>query len=188
MRQDAASDLLVVPRAHVADVIIRAVWLNAILPVLSLLLGAGLSYWAERRRYKTTREDSATDALRSQRGAAYRQFISDAHGAAHLLGRAAAGSTVPLVDDKVGALARVDSDVARDLYELEIFAGEDVLDAAREVRARLIQFREVIMDGALYYDETYLASLRKYQAARSAFLTAARAELVDSSMTRVPQA
>jgi hypothetical protein len=153
---------------------------SSILPVLTLLLGWALSYWAERSRYRTQRRDSTTEALRSQRGEAYRKFIRDAHSSAHMTGRASSGCPFPIAGDRELALSSVDREVAGDLYELELFANEPTLEAARLVRQELTEFREVVLLGAEYMSEDYRSALGSYQRARSAFLATARRELVET--------
>ncbi|WP_457189272.1 hypothetical protein [Nocardioides sp. P5_E3] len=83
-----------------------------------------------------------------------------------------------MTDDKAAVLSRVDSEVSRDLYELELFAGEVALEAARVVRAKLAEFREVVMRGTRYMSDEYRQALGEYQTARAALLSAARAEIL----------
>jgi hypothetical protein len=151
-------------------------WLNVVLPIITLVAGAALTYAAESRREAQRRRDARIDALRTERATAYRQFMRDAHLAAHLAGRSAPGVPVP-IGNAAEALARVDSDVARDLYELELFADDDVLAAAREVRNTLTVFRDSVMDGAEYMGERYREKLGSYQGARTMYLRVARQAL-----------
>ncbi|MGZ4599734.1 MAG: hypothetical protein ACXVYY_16175 [Oryzihumus sp.] len=151
---------------------------NAVLPVFSLLVGAGLSYAAEERRYRRLRRDQASDSLRSQRTDAYRMFVKNAHSAAHHIGRATPGCPMPL-EDAPEAWAAIDRDVARDLYELELLATDETLDAARTLRQDLVAFRQTVIDGARYLDDPYRAALGTYQASRTRFLRRARTEIVD---------
>lgn len=149
--------------------------LNVILPVVTLLIGSGLSHLIEAQRYRRSRLDQTSDALLGQRAEAYRRFIRSAHITAHLLGRAAVDSEAPLTtDDARDVYARVDSEVSRDLYELEVFADERVLAAAQAVRNTLVEFRLSVRQGAVYMSDEYRQALSKYQQARRAFLDHAR--------------
>ncbi|MEP7369635.1 MAG: hypothetical protein ABI662_08270 [Dermatophilaceae bacterium] len=152
---------------------------NAVLPVLTLLLGVGLSYLTEGRRYKRARRDNATDSLREQRGEAYRSFMKDVHLTAHIIGRATPGCPHPL-SDPAEAHAAVDRDVARDLFELELFASTATLAAARQLRQSLTEFRETVISNVMYMDDAYRAALGRYQQSRTAFLATARGELMSN--------
>jgi len=152
---------------------------DAVFPVLTLVAGAVLTYVAETVRYRRSRRDQLSDALVQQRAAAYRQFLLSAHAAAHLLGRAAGGSETPLTAVEAPDVhARVDSDVSRDLLELEVIATPQVLEAARQVRARLRDFRAVVAGGSAYMSEEYRAALGQYQLARTGFVEQARREVL----------
>jgi len=150
---------------------------NAVLPVLSLLLGVALSYLAEGRRYRRARIDHATDSLRAQRSEAYRTFMKDVHTTAHIIGRTTPGCPQPL-GNAAEAQAAVDRDVTRDLYELELFASTATLAAARELRQSLMEFREAVISNVVYMDDAYRAALEPFRQARSVFLATARGELL----------
>ena len=160
-----------------SGIVLAMTW-TAVLPVLTLIVGWGLSFGGERIRYRAQRRDQSGDALLTQRGEAYRAFIRDAHTAAHMTGRAASGCPTPLTTDREQALASVDREVARDLYEMELFADESTLEAARLLRRELTAFREVVLAGAEYMADDYHAALGAYQVARTSFLAKARTELV----------
>ncbi|MDO9439932.1 MAG: hypothetical protein Q7T73_03485 [Beijerinckiaceae bacterium] len=96
-----------------------------------------------------------------------------------MTGRASVGCPFPLLVDRELALSSVDREVAGDLYELELFANETTLLAARLVRKELTEFREIVLAGATYMDSPYRLALGAYQSARTAFLAAARSEIVD---------
>jgi hypothetical protein len=132
---------------------------------------------AESRRYRRARVDQREDSLRQSRAEAYREFVREAHLAAHLIGRTAVGCDAPL-DRSPEVLARVDSEVARRLYELEIFAGAEVLAAARSVRSRLVEFRIEVQQDVPYMSDAYRRALRAYQDARKELLSAARTEML----------
>lgn len=101
-----------------------------------------------------------------------------AHSSAHLTGRASVGCPDPLTGDRELALSSVDREVAADLYELELFANELTLEAARQVRSELAAFREVVRSGAEYMGDEYRLALGSYQHARTKFLSVAREELL----------
>jgi hypothetical protein len=154
---------------------------TAVLPVATLILGAVLAELAEARRYRRNRADDQADALRRQRGEAYQVFIRDVHTTTHLIGRSSPGCPQPLDGPAELAHAAADSEVSRDLYQLEIFANEGTLAAARCLRDAVMDFRAAVLDGAHYMDDAYQAALGHYQRARRAFLDEARTELLSGT-------
>lgn len=96
---------------------------------------------------------------------------------AHLLGRTSPGCEAPL-ERTPELMGRIDSEVARRLYELELFAEPSVLDAARAVRETLMTFRDVVSADVDYMGDLYRSALGPYQEARRQFLGAARQELL----------
>ena len=103
--------------------------------------------------------------------------MKDVHTTAHIIGRTTPGCPQPL-GNAVEAQAAVDRDVARDLYELELFASTETLTAARQLRKSLMEFREAVISNVRYMDPTYQAALGRYQQSRSVFLVTARSELL----------
>ena len=74
----------------------------------------------------------------------------------------------------------IDSEVARDYYEMYIFAEPATLGAAQAVRQALYDFREAVQSGAHYRSASYRDPLRVYQTRRTEFLELARAEVVST--------
>ena len=69
---------------------------TAVLPVATLVLGAGLTFLVQEYSRRHAHAEDRSDALRSQRASAYQVFIRDGHEAAHLMGRTSEGCTEPL--------------------------------------------------------------------------------------------
>jgi hypothetical protein len=152
-------------------------WQIAAISSASALAGSAITLWAEARRQRHAHADLIADSLRTRRVDAYQEFIREAHLAAHLIGRTAPGCPQPL-DDSPEILARVDSEVARRLYEIELFAEEQPLLAARAVRIALLEFRRVVETRAVYMEQSYREALAVYQKARSEYLAAVRAAVL----------
>ena len=148
--------------------------------LVSLVIGAVLTFISEETRRRQARRDDRHDALRTQRAQAYQGFMAAAHEAAHLLGRAANGSDVPLGSDqnRADVLARVDSQVVKRLLDMEILAEDQTLRAARAVSEALRGLRKVVESDAVYFGEEYMAALDVYRGARKMFLAEARREVL----------
>lgn len=151
----------------------------------SLMIGALLTYASEEIRRSRARRDARQDALRSQRAEAYKGFVMTTHRSAHMIGRAARNSDVPLGPDQSVAdvFATVDAEVGKALLELEIIAEERTLAAARSLRDALRDLRRAVEGGAVYMEADYQPPLRAYQARRAEFLTAARREILGGGAT-----
>lgn len=151
-------------------------------PIGTLVLGAALTALFGEWRTSRDHRRERSSGLREERASAYRNFIVASHETAHRMGRCAPGCPQPLTDhaERIESFARVDSVVAKTLYELELFAEAEALEAAREMRAALSEFRNVIEAGAVYWEDEYLGTFELYRNARGAFIEAARTEILAS--------
>lgn len=151
-------------------------WLNVLLPIVTLILGAVGSFAAESIRHRTARREALADALRASRSERYIAFIDSAHSAAHTLGRMAVGCDDPLPANP-DAFWLVDSDVAQKLRTLEVVGGEDVVSKAQALRDALIDFRSTVKAGVVYVSPEYHAAYAPVRTTRDAVIRAAREEI-----------
>lgn len=151
-------------------------WFTAVLPVITLILGAVGTFLADTVRYRRTRRDLLADTLRTERSGVYLAFVEACHEAAHKLGRMAVGCPEPLERDPA-AYWLIDSDVTRRLRNLQIVGGEDVVGSAAAMRAALFEFRKAVEAGVEYDGDDYRTAYRPVVLARDAFIEASRAEL-----------
>lgn len=150
---------------------------QTVLPVVTLLLGAGASFAAESVRHRTARREALADSLRAERTKAYLALLDAAHTAAHTLGRSAVDCPNPLPPD-ADRFWLVDSDVTRHLRTLEMVGGDAVIAEARELRRALLTFREAVAAGARYESDEYRAAYAPVTHARDRLVGAARDELL----------
>jgi hypothetical protein len=152
-------------------------WFSVALPVLTLVLGAALTFGAESIRHRTERRERRQDALTARRADASTAFIEAAHEAAHLLGRMTPGcpNPLPLNEEKYWL---IDSTVAARLNDLSLVASSGSLIAARELHRALQAFRANVMSGLTYDTEEYWNAYAPVREARQQFLEAARADIV----------
>ena len=113
-----------------------------ILPIITLMIGFGLSFLAETYRASQARRNAVRDALRNERAVAYRDFIAAAHNTGHRLQLAAAGYTPAATGpERDEDLIMLDSTVVPTLLVLQILASGDVLASATEMRQALCDVR-----------------------------------------------
>lgn len=145
--------------------------LNPISTIASAFVGAVTALSVNWLSGKSRRHDT----LRQWRADAYAEFISEAHLAAHKLGRLAIerrGKELDADDNW-----NLDSSVRRRLRIIEMVASPELLEAANTLVAALREFRETVRRGAQYESRAYLAAYRPYQDARIEFARIARANL-----------
>lgn len=152
-------------------------WLTALIGAISVLAGSALTMVFEQRRQRVQRAEDRVTALRNSRLDAYRDYLREVHSAAHNIGRTSVGCPHPLNRDP-SVTVKVDSEVARRLYELELFAGSEVLVRARDVRSALYGFREAVERDVEYMSEGYQKALGEYQQARTSLIKAVREEFL----------
>ncbi|WP_092965980.1 hypothetical protein [Agromyces sp. CF514] len=150
---------------------------ETLLPIGTLLLGAGLAALADAAKHRRDRKETRSDALLVELAASCREFLDAAHNAAHLLGRTAPGCPHPLADASA-AYWLSESEVARSLRRLELIADDRLRDSARAVLDQLRSFKSTIDARAPYGSPDYLDALRGFQIARADFLAASRRELL----------
>lgn len=152
-------------------------WLTVALPVVTLVLGAVLTFVAESIRHRTERRERRQDSLTARRADASIAFIDAAHEAAHLLGRMTPGcpNPLPMSEDKYWL---IDSAVAARLNDLSLVASTSSLSAARGLHRALQAFRTAVMSGLTYGTDEYWLAYAPVREARAAFIDAARAEIV----------
>lgn len=152
-------------------------WFNVALPVVTLIVGAAITLGANAIQHRTKRREALVDGLRAARAARYTDFLTAAHGAAHLLGRMTPNCPSPLEWDP-NTYALVDSDVTQKLRVLELVGSESVVGAARPYRVALNDFRAAFDRGFVYDTPEYWDAYRPVGRARDQFIAAARAELI----------
>ncbi|GAA1732102.1 hypothetical protein [Microcella frigidaquae] len=152
-------------------------WTSALLPIITLVLGAVLTFLAESIRHRTERRERLQDALTARRADAATAFIDAAHESAHLLGRMTPGcpNPLPLDEDKYWL---IDSAVAARLNDLALVASSPSLAAARALHGALQGFRASVMSGITYGSNEYWSAYAPVRAARTAFIDASRADIV----------
>ena len=134
--------------------------LQDLLPLMTLVLGFGLSFVAETYRKSKEREFELADSLRAERARAYQAFLEAAQATATGLGEATAGYTHKKAAD-----------------------GE--IEAAKHANAMWMVLRvmrdEVVAGQAITFKSPeYNERYTPYQDARKALIAAARADVVVS--------
>lgn len=160
--------------------------MEALAGLIGVIAGGLLTFLGEEFRRRRT----DAEARRRERVVAYREYLAEAHLAVHLIGRASvvpgskaertASGAVPLTSEEQrdDAFTRVDSGVARRLFELEIIGNKEVMRPARAMRILLTILRNEVRAGrADYWTGPYLKWFRLYQDARGAFEAATRADI-----------
>ncbi|MCR2824702.1 hypothetical protein [Microbacterium sp. zg.Y909] len=146
--------------------------ITVILPIVTLLLGAGASAGVDAIKHRRDRRDKRVEALRAAQVEDCTRFLDAVHDAAHRLGRTAPDCPYPLPRGEHHYWG-ADADAARAMRRIEVSCPDDVRDAARIVVARLRSFRDVVED-LPYGGPQYQSALRPFQQARGDFIAQAR--------------
>jgi hypothetical protein len=156
-----------------------------VIPLVTLILGFGLSFVAETYRKRTERRYQLQDGLRQERARAYQAFLVASQQVATRLGECSAGYThrTATAEDIEGAKLDVDRVFVPTFRHLEILASEGVLEHAYAMWQVLELMRDEVVAKQLthYLSDEYMAVYRPYMDARSEFIRAARADVVPAS-------
>jgi len=158
--------------------------LQDLLPLMTLVLGFGLSFVAETYRKSKEREFELADSLRAERARAYQAFLEAAQATATGLGEATAGYTHKKAADGEIEAAKlaVDRVFVPKLRNLEIIASDAALKHANAMWMVLRVMRDEVVAGQAitFKSPEYNERYTPYQDARKALIAAARADVVVS--------
>lgn len=149
-----------------------------VLPLVTLVLGAAGAFLTDTLRHNRIRREQRQDLMRSERAAAYSEFVTTAHYAAHRLGRSAPLCPQPLTPEEVrDDFWLIDSQVTRAFRVVQLVGSPAVALSAAKVRQTLYQFRKTIEQGHEYGTESYRKGFAPVQAARDEFIAQARSDI-----------
>jgi hypothetical protein len=156
---------------------------QVIIPLVTLLLGFGLSFGAEVYRSSKERRNDLDDALRASRAQAYQAFLEAAQSVATHLGEATAGYPHLTATDEDRKNARLDVDrvFVPKLRNLEIVASDEALVHAKAMWGVLRTMRDDVVQNQqiTYKSKEYDAIYGPYQGHRAGLIATARRDVVD---------
>jgi hypothetical protein len=152
----------------------------AIFTLVGVVLGIG-SQWLLHRRHQ---EEALADRLHAERREAYTALLVSASECAQLLGSVAAGHGYGETggeEARQKAAYAVDRDLTPRFRAIELVGTPEAVDAAAEMRRRLLQFRDRMTRGEgplpAYESNEYRQVYEPFQRARDKFIAVARSDV-----------
>jgi len=156
-----------------------------LLPVVTLVIGAVLSFIAQEYRSRREDERRRIAELRGQRADAYRACTRVVQECAWAIARAAEGyeHPYPSADERAAGLALPDHHLVQAQYDIEVIAGDEVRNAFAEVREALKDWRDAVKgdqagEGCRFDDPAFNQHRERFRTSSQEFREQCRAEIL----------